>query len=190
MSDVIFIGGSPSPTSRSSAVLRYAQAWLHEAGVVTDFLHVRDLDANALLSADTSNADIQSSVRRIEAVRAIVIGTPVYKAAYAGLLKVFLDLLPPRALQNKTVLPIATGGSSAHVLAIDYALKPVLSALGVQHILQGLYIVDAQIRHTPGEPLWIEAEIDHRLLRALDELSHILLTDAHRITTSPQGVHA
>ncbi len=57
----------------------------------------------------------------------MVIGTPVYKAAYSGLLKSLLDLLPQYALAGKTVLPLATGGSTAHVLAIDYALRPVLA---------------------------------------------------------------
>ena len=35
----------------------------------------------------------------------------------------------PEALSHKVVLPIATGGSIAHMLAVDYALKPVLAAL-------------------------------------------------------------
>ena len=57
----------------------------------------------------------------------VIVATPIYKAAYSGLLKVFLDLLPAEALRGKTVLPLASGGSVAHLLALDYALKPVLS---------------------------------------------------------------
>ncbi len=74
-----------------------------------------------------------------------MIGTPVYKAAYAGLLKSLLDLLPQYALTGKTVLPLATGGSTAHVLAIDYALRPVLSSMGASHIVQGWFTVDKDI---------------------------------------------
>src|SRR5918912_82296 len=47
------------------------------------------------------------------------------KAAYTGLLKAFLDLLPQYALGGKTVLPLVTGGTPAHVLTVDYALRPV-----------------------------------------------------------------
>jgi NAD(P)H-dependent FMN reductase len=34
----------------------------------------------------------------------------VYKAAYSGLLKTLLDLLPQCALAGKVVLPVVTGG--------------------------------------------------------------------------------
>ncbi len=65
---------------------------------------------------------------------AVVVATPIYKAAYTGGLKALFDILPQSALRGKTVLPLATGGSPAHLLAIDYALKPVLSALGASDL--------------------------------------------------------
>ena len=71
--------------------------------------------------------------------------TPVYKAAYSGALKTLLDLLPERALEHKVVLPLATGGSLARMLAVDYALKPVLSALKAQEVLHGVFADDSQI---------------------------------------------
>lgn len=74
-----------------------------------------------------------------------MIGAPVYKAAYSGLLKSLLDLLPQYALTGKTVLPLATGGSTAHVLAIDYALRPVLSSMGASHIVPGWFTLDKDI---------------------------------------------
>jgi hypothetical protein len=58
----------------------------------------------------------------------------VYKASFSGALKTLLDLFPERALEGKVVLPFATGGTIAHMLAVDYALKPVLSALKAQEI--------------------------------------------------------
>ena len=54
-------------------------------------------------------------------------------------------MLPERALADKVVLPVATGGSPAHLLALDYALKPVLGALKAQDMLQGVYADDSQI---------------------------------------------
>ncbi len=55
-------------------------------------------------------------------------------------LKTLLDLLPERALQGKVVLPLATCGCTlAHLLAVDHALKPVLSALKAQEILHGVF---------------------------------------------------
>jgi FMN reductase len=43
-------------------------------------------------------------------------------------------------------LPLATGGGPAHFLALDFALKPVLSALGARLVLAGVYAADAQLR--------------------------------------------
>ncbi|MDQ0896682.1 NAD(P)H-dependent oxidoreductase [Paenibacillus sp. V4I7] len=62
------------------------------------------------------------------------------EASYTGVLKAFLDLLPQKGLECKVVLPLAVGGTISHLLAIDYALKPVLSALGARNILQGVYV--------------------------------------------------
>ncbi|WP_204272820.1 NAD(P)H-dependent oxidoreductase, partial [Escherichia coli] len=81
---------------------------------------------------DVREPAIAAAVLAVEQADLVVVSTPIYKAAYSGLLKVFLDLLPPDALRGKLVLPLATGGSPAHVLALDYALKPVLSALGAR----------------------------------------------------------
>lgn len=47
------------------------------------------------------------------------------------------------------MLPLATGGSTAHVLALDYALRPVLSSMGAAHIVQGWFVLDRHI--TTGE---------------------------------------
>jgi FMN reductase len=43
------------------------------------------------------------------------------------------------------VLPLATGGTLAHVLAIDYGLRPVLASLGNPHVVSGLFLVDKQL---------------------------------------------
>jgi hypothetical protein len=69
----------------------------------------------------------------------------VYKASYSGLVKVFLDLLPQAGPAGKTVLPLVTGGSLAHMLAMDYALRPVLSALGARHVVPGAFLLDSAI---------------------------------------------
>jgi pyruvate-ferredoxin/flavodoxin oxidoreductase len=45
----------------------------------------------------------------------------------------FLDLLPQLGLTGKAVLPLAVGGSIAHVLAIDYGLRPVLCSMAAEH---------------------------------------------------------
>jgi FMN reductase len=119
----------------------------------------------------------------VQRARALVIATPVYKAAYSGVLKVFLDLLPQTALKNKVVLPIATGGSPHHMLALDYALRPVLQSLAARHILPGVYATDAQVTLLPEGTHQLGADIAARL----DEAVAALLQETQRGAPSSAG---
>jgi len=160
---VTAISGSPSPRSRSTALLQIALTRLEHDELTQHTVHVRELPAAALLAADAQHLQIRAAVAAVEAAELVIVATPIYKAAYSGLLKTFLDLLPQDALRGKTVLPLATGGSTAHLLALDYALKPVLTALGARHILDGVFATDDQLQ--PHEAGHVP---DATLLRRLD----------------------
>ncbi|MFF3886380.1 NADPH-dependent FMN reductase [Streptomyces sp. NPDC001914] len=149
MATIVSVSGSPSPTSRTTRLLRHLDGRLRRHGHEVIPLEVRTLPAHALLGADFRHPAIVEAAALFEGADGVVIGTPVYKAAYSGLLKSFLDLLPQYALAGKTVLPLATGGSTAHVLAIDYALRPVLTSMGASHIVPGWFTLDKDI--TAGE---------------------------------------
>ena len=97
----------------------------------------------------------------------------MYKASFSGVLKTILDVLPQDALAHKTVLPVASGGSLAHLLALDYALKPVLSALKAQEILSGVFAVDSQIQ-IDTQPITIETNLRERLDQAAQQFAHAL----------------
>ncbi|TAG65898.1 MAG: FMN reductase (NADPH) [Burkholderiales bacterium] len=142
---VLLIAGSPSLRSRSQTLLRFVRQYLEARGGAVDEVHVRNLAPQALLFADTTHTTIVNAVEQVARASLIVIATPVYKTAYSGVLKAFLDLLPQSALKDKTVLPIATGGSAHHMLALDYALRPVLQSLAARQILPGVYATDSQV---------------------------------------------
>ncbi|MGW2705502.1 NADPH-dependent FMN reductase [Streptomyces sp. NPDC001340] len=149
MATVLSVSGSPSATSRTALLLRHLDERLIAQGHEVIALDVRTLPAEALLGADFAHPAIVRATALFEQADGVVIGTPVYKAAYSGLLKSLLDLLPQYALAGKTVLPLATGGTTAHVLAIDYALRPVLASMGPAHITPGWFTLDEDI--TVGE---------------------------------------
>ena len=173
MADIVTLAGSPSHPSRSTAILDHIRAQFEVNGFTTEAIHVRSLPAEALLFAQFDNPAIQQVIATIATARVIVIATPVYKAAYTGTLKALLDVLPQRAFANKPIFPIATGGSPAHLLSIDYALKPVLSALGAEHILGGLYIQDSQIQYGDGL-VQLETSVETRLQETIQRLTAIL----------------
>lgn len=164
------ISGSPSERSRSAWLTQFALTRLEGVASRNEHIAVRDLPAAPLLLADTQDPAIAQAVQAVAAAQLVIVGTPIYKAAYAGLLKVFLDLLPPDALRGKTVLPLATGGSAAHLLALDYALKPVLSALGARHVLDGVFATDAQLQRFDAGGYVPDPDLLARLDRALEPL--------------------
>ena len=166
----LLIAGSPSERSRSAALLDAVALRLSAQGALVDRIHIRNLSPQALVLADFGHRSITQAIEQVAAARVLVVATPVYKAAYSGVLKVFLDLLPQTALQGKTVLPLATGGSPHHMLALDYALRPVLQSLGARHILPGIYATDAQVTLTPEGAYHVGPDIALRLDDAVDAL--------------------
>nr|WP_316641996.1 NADPH-dependent FMN reductase [uncultured Roseateles sp.] len=166
---LLLIAASPTAPSRSGALLSATGERLVHLGLAPQTLRLRELPAEALLLADAQQAQIREALQQVAQARAIVLATPIYKAAYSGLLKVFLDLLPQDGLRGKTILPLATGGSLAHLLALDYALKPVLSALGARDILDAVYATDAHLPRIDGA-YGLDAGIGRRLTEASHEL--------------------
>jgi FMN reductase len=151
-------------------------------------LHVRDLPARALLLADYDDAAIARAVRAVADADAIVIATPIYKAAYTGLLKAFLDLLPQDGLAGKLVLPLATGGGHAHTLALDYALRPVLHALGAKQVFTSIYANAQQLEWHVERGLSLDAPIAARVQAGIEELSTGLFVLQGRRPPAPAEV--
>ncbi|RFO95555.1 FMN reductase (NADPH) [Rhodoferax lacus] len=179
---VLLIAGSPSERSRTAALLEAAGQRLESRGVLVDRLRVRDLSPQALILADFGHRSISQATGQVAQAEVIIVATPVYKAAYSGVLKVFLDLLPQDAFAGKTILPLATGGSPNHMLALDYALRPVLQSLGARHILSGIFATDSQVVLSPEGSYTVAPDIGARL----DAAVHILLTE----TLKPSLAHA
>jgi FMN reductase len=177
---VLLIAGSPSEHSRSAALLDAVAQRLGLRQALVDRLRIRELSPQALLLADTTHATVRHALAQIASARAVVVATPVYKAAYSGVLKVFLDLLPQDGLKGKAVLPLATGGSPQHMLALDYALRPVLQSLGARHILPGVYASEAQLPQDAQGRFHASEDVAQRL----DEAVQHLLQDGLRMPGS------
>lgn len=167
---VVTLAGSPSQRSRSGVLLDIARNWLHQRGAEVRSYAVRDFPAEDLLHARFDSPRVIELIEQVARADGLVIATPVYKASIAGALKVLLDLLPERALAHKVVLPLATGGSNAHMLAVDYALKPVLAALKAQETLHGVFAEDGQMQYPEGDvPARLDPALEYRLQDALEQ---------------------
>ena len=129
MSDIVILSGSPAIPSRTDISLKHIQSLVENAGFTTAYFSITDFSADDLFQGKYNSEDISKLSERIQAARGVIIGSPVYKASYTGVLKALIDLLPEGAFKGKPVLPIMIGGSNRHLLAIDYALKPLISIL-------------------------------------------------------------
>lgn len=163
MTSTLIITGSPSRSSKTSRLGALVGQRLTRLKLDNSLLEIRSLPADDLLHARADAPDIAAALARVAAARGVVIATPIYKAAYAGLLKTFLDLLPQFGLRDKVVLPLATGGSLAHVLSIDYALRPVLSSLEPLHVVAGLFVLDTHLMVQADGTLELDPELSDRL---------------------------
>ena len=195
---ILVISGSPSPRpSRSSTLLAHAVARLGAAGLRIDAVGLDDVPPADLVFA-RSGSEAAIAFRRIVAASdAVVIAAPVYNASIPGGLKALLDLLPEKALADKPVLPLASGGSAGHQLAIEYSLKPVLSALGARHVLAGVFACDADLVPPevadgaavmrPELAQRVDAAVD-ALIEALDGRGFVTRAVRHRSIRNPATV--
>ncbi|MFC9504526.1 NADPH-dependent FMN reductase [Streptomyces sp. NPDC057002] len=174
MATVLSVSGSPSASSRTSRLLRHLDERLAAQGHDVIPLDVRTIPAEALLGADFRHPAIVEATELFARADGVVVGTPVYKASYSGVLKALLDLLPQYALTGKTVLPLATGGSIAHVLAIDYALRPVLTSMGAAHTVQGWFTLDKDLAVQDDGTLTVAPAAAEALTQVVDQFSAAL----------------
>ncbi|GAA2972566.1 NADPH-dependent FMN reductase [Actinokineospora diospyrosa] len=145
MGSILIISGSPSPAARAGVLVRHVVDELRGLGESTRVLSVRDLPTVALLAEDTADPAIIDAVDAVAAADGLIVASPVYRAAYSGLVKSLLDLLPSGTLAGKAVLPLATGGTQGHLVAIDGVLRPLLFAMGATKVLAGHFVLDQMI---------------------------------------------
>lgn len=175
---ILLVGGSPSVVSRSGHLVGYIGALLERGGQSeVEYLMVRDLPPKALLHAEFDHPGIADALQKVARADAVVFATPVYKAAYSGLLKAFIDLLPQFGLNGKLVLPVASGGSMAHTLVLDYALRPVLASLYPRQILDSIYAVEQQIVWSEEQGVVLDSAIDKRVHDGVTTLLKLLSVD-------------
>jgi FMN reductase len=167
------VSASPSAQSRSRELLGIALEHLARAGLAIERADLARLPAEALLGR-TRDRELDEALAWAGTARVLVIATPVYRATYSGLLKVFFDLLPHGALAGTVVAPIATGGSAAHQLALDHGLRPLVSSLGGVTVATGIYASPDQFPEGKPDPSLL-VRIERAAEEALELASRVPL---------------
>lgn len=134
--------GNPRPGSRTATAALAAACHVAEASGLPDDTDLVDLAALApSLLLPGPPGEVTGALERVAGADLLVVASPTYKATYSGLLKVFLDLLPGGALTGVTALPLLVMGSSAHTLAVEVHLRPLLVELGAHVPSPGLAVL-------------------------------------------------
>ena len=154
---VVAVVGNPNPGSRTLAVAELVARRMCDLAGIDDtprVIDVVDYGSNLLQWGDPAVAGLKAEVL---GARALVIASPTYKAAYTGLLKLFLDQFDAGELHGIPTAAVMTGGSLAHALAVDVHLVPVLTEIGASCPARGLYVWGAEL-DAPAEPVdrWFE----------------------------------
>jgi FMN reductase len=174
--NAVGISGSPSARSRSRILLEHALSQLARQSVATDLIDLNELPADALLGR-RSTAEVERALASVAEADIIVASTPVYRATYTGLLKVFFDLFTQRALVGKVGLSIATGGAPGHQLVLDHGLRPLFASVGAVVVPTGVYAVDGEFDDGVPRPGVLE-----RIERAVAE--SVLLAERSQFRTT------
>lgn len=99
--------------------------------------YVQDL-ASALTALAPER--LREVFEEVSVADAVVFHTSIMNASFAGLLKVFLDVLPEGTLRGAPILMVGTGGTQRHSLALDYALRPVFTYLHAEPIPTTVFV--------------------------------------------------
>ncbi|PZG08446.1 FMN reductase [Nonomuraea aridisoli] len=159
---VALVGNPRGGTRTFDAAVEIAETLAKGAGH-DDPVALVDLSALApRLLAPVPPPEVTAARERVAAAKVLVVAGPTYKGTYTGLLKVFLDGLPSRALAGTLALPVLVMGDPRHALAVEVHLRPLLVELGASVPTPGLALVEADLpRLREVLDLWQAAVAPH-----------------------------
>ncbi|MGW6279516.1 NADPH-dependent FMN reductase [Kribbella sp. NPDC055071] len=149
---VVTVVGNPRAGSRTAAAAAsVAELLASELGTPYRIDELVDLVtfAPAIFQGDRAvdeeRAALESAVDLVSSASVIVVGTPVYKGSYTGLLKSFFDILRPQALAGTVVVPVTVSAAPSHKLLADQHLRPVLAELGASVPVPGVILEERDL---------------------------------------------
>jgi FMN reductase len=134
--------GSTTPPGRMHRALGGAIERSTGRGTSAGLLDLGTLDlgfANGTPIPDLDD-DTAATIAAIEAAKALIVATPVYRGSPSGSLKNLLDLTPVPALQGKVVGIVAMGASDHHYLGAERHLRDVLAFFGAVVMPVAVYL--------------------------------------------------
>jgi FMN reductase len=137
---------------------------------------------NNLLTGFPSES-LRQAIDSVVGADALITVTPVFSASYSGLFKSFFDVLDRDAIENKPTLIAATGGSARHSLALEYALRPLMSYLRARTVPTAVFAATEDFGAASSAAAG--ASLTGRISRAAGELIALLGDKPYADTADP-----
>ncbi|WOF24074.1 NAD(P)H-dependent oxidoreductase [Microbacterium betulae] len=164
---VVVVNGSPSESSKTAALARLAvdevsSRYASEATWVDVYRCGPGL-TSAITREDVDEAT-ERALRGVEQADLLIVAVPVFRGAYPGMFKHFMDLVDQYALVRKPVVLLATGGSDRHALVIDHVLRPLFAFFQAYVAPSAVYassaVFDGSLILDPGVHTRVQIAID------------------------------
>ncbi|WIM68938.1 FMN reductase [Corynebacterium breve] len=99
----------------------------------------------------------------------LVAVTPVFKASYSGLFKMFFDALDADALNGMPTIIAATAGTPRHSLVTEFALRPLMTYMRAVVVPTSFFAATDDFGGEEGQSL------ERRIARAAGELANLMV---------------
>jgi FMN reductase len=176
--NIVGISGSLDIPSRATTLVRILLAQsVAILGGSSELISIASLAPELGQSTDAARLPprIQAAQQTLGDADLLVVASPIYAASYAGLLKHFFDLLDPLALQGKTAILAATGGSEQFALTLEHQLRPLLSFFGVHTVPTTLFAHDKSfLKDINGDYTLTDSLLRERIGQVLAETTRLL----------------
>jgi FMN reductase len=130
----------------------------------------------------------QAVLTQIADADGLIAVTPIFTASVSGLFKSFADVLEDGSLAGKPVLIAATGGTARHSLALDHALRPLMSYMRAVTVPTGVYAAPEDWSQSAPESS--TAALSGRIRRAAAELAEEMARRDHKPAVDPFALNS
>jgi FMN reductase len=137
-------GGLTAPSLTKALVQFVVKQAVAPLPHTTDLIDVAEIAPELAFTFTRQDASPQLEVvlQKIEAADLLVIGTPICKGSYTGLLKHLLDLLTVSISEDHVAIIAATDRGDCNSLLLEHSLRPLLSLLGYCTVPTAVYARD------------------------------------------------
>jgi FMN reductase len=163
---LLAVVGNPKIGSRTldvaKEVSRQISGWLESEGHGVDAgaIDVAELSAGLF---DWEDKKVNAAMERVVSADLLIVASPVYKATFTGVLKIFLDRVPWEGLGGLNAIPVMVAAAPNHALAVDAYLRPLLVEIGASCPTPAVFMLESQL-----------PEVEDRVEKWLETAKHIL----------------